>query len=52
MFRLRVVVLARGEGLIGGWVAGVEGGYDSVGAVDEVDFFVEVGLGDKGWVVC
>ena len=38
--------------MIGGWVAGVEGGDGPVGVVDEVDFFVEVGLGDKGWVVC
>ena len=44
---VRVVVLARGEGLIGWWVAGVEGGDVCwIGVVDEVDFFFEVGLRD------
>lgn len=45
--RLRVVVVARGEGLVGGWVAGVEGCDGSViVVVEEVDLFVEVGLRD------
>lgn len=46
LLRLGVVVLSRGEGLVGWWVAGVESGDGSVVVVDEVDFFVEVGLED------
>ena len=46
LLRLGVVVLSRGEGLVGWWVAGVESGDGSVVVVDEVDFFVEVRLGN------